>query len=203
MIDERFVVLGAIISFVGVCSYLTDTIKGKIQPNKVTWLLCGLVPFIAFTAEVKQGVGLSALPVFMSGFNPFLVFLASFINKKARWNIGRLDVVCGILSVTGALLWYVTQVGNIAIVFSIFADGLALLPTLVKSYRNPETENYKAFFFAAISNVITLLAIRAWTFAYAGFPVYLLLGNFILFVMIRFKLGKLIENLNITPKRAT
>ncbi|MDP2864177.1 MAG: hypothetical protein Q8N73_00750, partial [bacterium] len=112
-------------------------------------------------------------------------------NKKAKWKLGRLDLSCGVLSLLGLLFWYVTKVGNIAILFSILADGLAAIPTVAKSYRYPETENYHVYLASAISAGITLLTIRTWNFAYFGFPLYILIICLILFILIKFKIGKL------------
>lgn len=187
MIDERFVILGAVISLVGVYSYFIDTIKGRIQPNRMTWLLWSVIPFVAFIAQIRQGVSWPSLLTFMAGFNPLLIFLATFAGKKAEWRLSRLDTACGALSVTGILLWYATQVGNIAIIFSMFADALALVPTFVKAYRRPGTENHRYFIWAMTSNAITLLTIKEWTFANAGFAAYLLLANTTLFMVIRYR----------------
>ncbi len=73
------------------------------------------------------------------------------------------------------------------------ADGLAGLPTIVKSYKNPETENYKVFFFGGISAIITLFTINTWNLAHFGFPLYILLINAIFVLLIKFKIGKVIE----------
>lgn len=190
MLDEKFVILGAIFSFFGGLSYLIDTLKGETKPNKVTWFIWALVPFIAFSAEIKQGVGLQSLMTFMVGFNPLLIFIASFVNKKAIWQIGRSDIVCGVLSIAGLILWQITQVGNIAITLCILSDGLAGVPTIVKAYKFPETENYKVFLTASLSALITLLTINIWNFEYYGFPVYIFLNGFLLFSLIKFELGK-------------
>jgi hypothetical protein len=130
----------------------------------------------------------------MVGFNPLIIFLASFINKKSFWSITRLDVICGILSIVGIILWSITRVGDVAIFFSILADGLAGLPTIIKSYKNPETENYKVFLFGGISALITLLTINIWNLAHFGFPLYILLVNMLFVLLIKFKLGKIIAS---------
>ncbi len=59
---------------------MRDTVRGHSQPNRVTWLLWGLAPMLAFAAELKAHVGLSALMTFSVGFNPLLVLAASFVN---------------------------------------------------------------------------------------------------------------------------
>ncbi len=193
MIDERFVILGVLLNFAGSIGYAISTVKGVTKPNRVTWFIWALAPIIAFAAEIKQGVGLASLTTFMFGFGPLLIFLSSFVNKKAYWKLSKLDVICGILSLAGLLLWGLTRVGNIAIFFSIIADGLAAIPTITKSYTNPETENYQAYFFAAISAAIALATIKVWNFAHFGFPLYALLVCALLTILIKFEVGKILS----------
>ncbi len=189
MISEKFVILAAVISFSGGMSYLKDVIKGKVKPNRVSWFLWALAPLIAFSAEIRHGVGLPALMTFMVGFNPLIIVIASFLNKKSVWKLSKLDIACGALSVLGLILWLVTGVGNVAILFSILSDGFAAVPTVVKSWIEPESENYIAFLASAISAGITLLAIKTWDFAHVGFPIYILSICILLFVLIKFKIG--------------
>ena len=195
MINSNFVIIGVILQVLGSWSYFLDTIKGRVKPNKVSWLLWSIAPLIAFAAMIKQGVGITTLATFVVGFVPLVIFIASFVNKEAKWEIGKLDIICGLLSVAGLSLWLITKVGNIAIFFSIVADGLAAVPTIVKSYRYPETENSTVFFFGVINSVIALLALSKWNFQSYGFPLYLLFLNFILTGLIKFKWGLAINRL--------
>ena len=190
MINSNFVIIGAIIQFLGCVSYFIDTIKGKVQPNRVSWLMWSIAPLIAFAAELKQGVGILSLTTFIVGFCPLIIFIASFVNKKAEWKLTKFDLICGVLSVLGLILWLVTRVGNIAIFFSILADGLAALPTIVKSYKEPETENDLPFTLGVVNSVIGIFAIKDWNFQSYSFPVYLLFVNLIIAILIRFKIGK-------------
>lgn len=189
MINENFVIVGAILNLIGSTNYAWNTIKGRTQPNRVTWFLWALAPLIAFSAMIDEGVGISSLMTFMVGFGPLLVFASSFVNKKSVWKITRFDMVCGALSLFGLILWLITDDPTLAIIFSIAADGLALLPTLVKSYKEPQTESWLIFMNGAISAGITLLTIQVWTFAAAAFPIYILIVCVVLFVLIRFQLG--------------
>ncbi len=189
MIDERFVIVAAVLNLIGSLSYLKDTIKGKTRPNRVSWFLWAAAPLIAFSAELNHGVGLPALMTFMVGFGPLLIFLGSFVNRKASWKLTKLDMVCGALSILGLILWQVTGSGYLAILFSILADGLAGVPTIVKSYKEPESENWHVFFFGAVSAAITLLAIDTWDLAHYGFPLYIFAICVLLAVLIKFKIG--------------
>lgn len=189
MINQNWIYIGVALQAFGGLSYLIDTIKGKIQPNKVSWLLWTMAPLIAFFAMVKQGVGPEAWATFIAGFIPLLVFTASFVNKKAYWEITRLDVVCGALSVLGLILWLITKVGNIAILFSIVADALASIPTVIKSYKEPESESDSVYLFGIVNSGIALLIIKDWNFQNWGFPAYLLFIGGLLTLLIRFKIG--------------
>ncbi len=132
-----------------------------------------LAPLIAFAAQIQKGVGLTSLMTFSVGFSPLLVFLASFVNKKSEWKLEKLDIVCGISSFAGLILWAFSREPNVAIFFSILADLLASIPTVIKSYRFPETENYKIFLFGLINSGIALLTIKQWNFETASFPIYI------------------------------
>lgn len=190
MIDARFVLVGALLNILGSATYAYNTFKGKTKPNRVTWFLWALAPLIAFTAQIGEGVGWQIVMTFMVGFGPLLVFIASFLNRKAYWKISRLDIACGALSVIALILWWITGEGNIAIALSIVADLLAGVPTLIKAYKEPETEHPDVFRNGALSAFITLLTIKTWTFASYGFALYILLICVTLYALIRFKLGE-------------
>jgi hypothetical protein len=190
MIPENFVIVGAIIGALGSLHYLIDTIKGRVKPNRVTFFLWALAPLIAFSAEISKGVGIQSLMTFSVGFFPLVIFLASFLNKKSVWKLHTLDFAFGGFSLLGLLLWYITKEGNIAILFSVLADGLAAVPTIVKSFNHPETESAWPYSTAFVNAGLTLLTIKVWDFAHYAFPVYILAVTLILTVLIQFKLGK-------------
>ena len=190
MLPDYFIIIGTLIGAVGSIGYILDTIKGRAKPNRVSFLLWAIAPIVAFTAQIGQGVGLESLMTFSTGFFPLLIFTASFINKQAEWKITRFDVICGALSLVGLVLWYVTKVGNVAIFFSIIADGLAALPTLVKAYKYPDTEVAWPWFMTSIGIVLTLLTLHSITFANAGFISYIFLMNILITALIYFRLGE-------------
>ncbi len=190
MLDPKFVIVGTLIGAVGALAYLVDTIKGKVKPNRVSFLLWSVAPFIAFAAQIKQGVGLESLMTFSTGFLPLMTFAASFVNKKAEWKITRFDLGCGLLSIFGLVLWLITKVGNIAIFFSIVADGLAAIPTIVKAYKYPDTELAWPWIATVVGVILTLLTLSEWTFANSGFIIYILIINTIIFSLVQFRLGE-------------
>jgi len=184
MIDDRFAILGALFGLIGAVSYIKDTISGKVKPNRVSWFMWALAPLIAFAAQLDKGVGWTSVMTFSVGFNPLLIFMASFVNKKSEWKLERLDVICGVSSFFGLILWMISREANVAIFFALTADILASIPTLVKSYKFPETENYKVFLFGMGNSLIALLTIREWNFETASFPIYIFVVTLLLVYLI-------------------
>jgi hypothetical protein len=200
MLNENFVYIGVALSFLGALSYLIDTLKGKVQPNKVSWFIWALAPLIAFWATVQQGGGVQSLLTFIVGFNPLLVFLASFVNKNAYWRITKLDLTCGVLAIGGLVLWKMTDIPDLAIFFGILADAIAAIPTVIKSFKEPETENSNLFLGSGIAALITLLTIKTWDFEQFAFPAYIFGVDALLFVIIKFRVGKKWRSLNLSPQ---
>jgi hypothetical protein len=174
MIDARFAILGAVITVGGNAVYAVDTVRGKTQPNRVSWTLWMLAPLIGFAAEVTQHVGLQSLLTFAIGFGPLLVVCASFLDPKAYARVTPFDILCGALSIVALVAWAVTGTGDVAIFFAIMSDLLGAVPTLRKAYHDPESEHALAFVGGVIGSIITLLTIKSghWGLDSWGFPVY-------------------------------
>ncbi len=186
MIDPRFAILGALITVAGSASYARDTLRGRTQPNRVSWMLWTVAPLIAFAAEVVQGVGLESLLTLAVGIGPLLVVIASFLDPNAYYRLTRFDGICACLSLAALGAWGLTGTGNIAIVFSILADLFGLIPTLRKAHRHPQTESASAFVASGCGAAITLLTVPAggWIFASVGFPLYILAADVTLSALI-------------------
>lgn len=189
MISDKFIILGVLLQLWGCLVYARDTLSGKTKPNRVTWFLWFLAPTVAWAAEINKGVGLISIMTLSVGLGPLIVLVASFASKKAYWKLRWTDYICGLLSVLGLILWLTYKDANYAIIFSIAADFLAAAPTLVKSFRHPETESVEAYWVAIVNAGITLLAIDTWTVAHYGFPIYIFLVNIVFVVLIKFQLG--------------
>lgn len=173
MLDERFVILGALAAIAGTARYVWATLTGRARPNRVTWGCWALAPLVAFAAELQEGVGLRSLMTFAVGFGPLLIFAASFVNPEAYWRLTTFDIGCCILSLAAVAGWALTRSGIVAIVFALIADFLAGIPTLLKTWRAPETEEPILFALSIVNAGIALLTIDHWTVAEASFPLYI------------------------------
>lgn len=182
---EYIVLAGAACSIIGAAAYIRSMFRGQTKPNRVTWFMWLVAPFIATAASLSQGFSWAVIPVFMSGMSPLMIFVASFFTKKAYWKTSKFDYACGTISALALVLWYVTSNANIAIVFAIATDALAAVPTIVKAWKNPETESTWPFTIGMLSPLTSFLAASSWSFAELAFPSYLIAINLVIFISIK------------------
>ncbi len=183
MLPEYFAIIGAVIASAGGFYYLYETIIGKAKPNRVSWFLWGLFPMIIFIAQQAQGVQGLSWASFAAGFTPFLIVAASFLNRKAYWKTEPRDYYLMAAAICGIILWAVTKEPNLAILITLIADLLASMPTIIKSYKHPETESWIAFAISAVGFGIGILAIHTYTFENYAFITYLFIVNLLIAVL--------------------
>ena len=197
MIPEQFAILTVILSFTAGIKYVVGTLKGETQPNRVTWGLYTLFGVIILAAQLSEGVGWPIASAAIVTFNTALILAASFINPKAYWKSDRRDYLFGAIALIGLVLWRITDNANIALLFSLSADAFATIPTVIKAYQQPESEDGKAFVIWGIAHIFVLLIITEWAFVNYAYSAYLVLFNFLLAYLIliqpRFSSPKTIE----------
>jgi hypothetical protein len=146
-----------------------------------------IAQMIATVAALYDGVRWAVLPVFISGFGPLLVFIFSFYNKSSYWKLEKFDYYCGLFSLIALILWLITSMPIIAIIFAILSDIFAAIPTLIKSWNFPETETIYAYI-AGLFNSLTFIAVvKTWNWSEVAFPIYLVIVNSLLIISVKQK----------------
>ena len=177
MISPAIVILGTLVNLLGASFYICDTLAGRSQPNRVTFLLWSIAPTIGTVAALSDGVTWAVLPVFTSGLCPFLIFLSSFVNKNAVWKLGVFDYGCGLFSVLALVLWKMTGQPVLAIAFAILSDALAALPTVKKSWTHPHSETAVSHASGLFNALTSFFVMTSWSASAIAFPIYLVIEN--------------------------
>ncbi len=198
MIDPRFVFLGALVSLSGSFVYIRDTWRGTTAPNRVTWSLWGLEPLLAFAVERQAHVGLASFMTLMIGVVPIVVVVVSFHDPQSVWRIGTFDIACGVISLMGLILWVFIDQPTIALVTFVAADAVAGLPTIRKSYLDPETESAWTFLSGAIFAAITLMTLSRYTVAGGLFPTSILIIDTTIWLLIVSRVGPRLRETRLT-----
>jgi hypothetical protein len=198
---ESLVVIAAFASILAASVYIRSMFLGNTKPNRVTWVMWAVAPLIATAAELSKGVGWAVLPVFMAGFSPLMILTASYFARRAYWKLSNYDYLCGVLSSIALLMWWLTKDPSTAIVFAIASDALASVPTIRKSWNNPETESIWPFVVGILGAASSLVVAPIWTFSSIGFPVYLIVINLLVLLAI-YKASWFVSKEQVTGKRS-
>lgn len=180
MLPEQIIIVAVVISLIGDFLYLRSMYLGHAKPNLVSWFIWMLAPFLGVYFQLKAGAGFSVFPVFAAGFCPLLVIIYSLILKNGFWKITFFDLICGAFSLLALVLYVFTRSLEISILFVIFSDGLAAIPTVVKSWKFPETENAYLYILGIVNNIIGLLIIKDWSFSLYSLGIYFIAINAII-----------------------
>jgi len=183
MLSQGFIWIALAIAIFGNSFYFRDTLRGKTRPNRVTFFLWGVAPLIAFFAQHNAGGGEQILYTLIIALIPFVILGASFIDKRAYWQITRFDIVCGGISLIALAFLLFTDRPLLSLLFGVIADLFAAIPTISKSYKHPETETTLAYAFEIASSFVVLLTVRNWIFVDYFFAAYVLFMN-LLFTLI-------------------
>lgn len=173
MIAKLLVILGVLVNSVGTVYYIRGMFAGKVRPNKMTFLMWSIAPLIGGVAALVKGATWSTIPVFLDGFWPLVILLIALLNVRAYWRLQTSDYICGILSALALILWGITREPDIAIVFAILGDFFAAVPTLIKAWRYPKTENPWGYFGSSFSGLTGVIVATSWSFSQVAFPAYL------------------------------
>ena len=189
MLFENIIYITILTSIIGYSFYLKDFFYGQTRPNLVSWFIWMLAPFIGVFFQLKAGAGLVVLPVFLAGFGPLVVIIISLFKKNSIWRITKLDFFCGTLAIMSLMFYILTHNLGISILFAILTDGLAAVPTIVKSWKFPETETAVVYLPGIFNNILGLFIIKNWIFSIYSFSIYfILINSIIIFCIYRKKM---------------
>ena len=104
--------------------------------------------------------------------------------KKSYWKITKFDITCGIFSFLALIIYIITHNLGISILFAIISDALAGIPTVIKSWKFPETETVGVYVGSVFSNILGLFIIKNWIFSIYSFGIYLIVLNTIIVFLI-------------------
>jgi hypothetical protein len=151
-----------------------------------------LAPLIGTAAALSVHADLWAtIRIFLAGFLPLLVFLASFINPQSYWKLTRFDIMCGVCAVVALIIWGFVDSPRTAILLAAIGDGFAAIPTIRKAWAHPETETGPTYMASLVSVLLVIPSIPKWNIENSAFQVYLLTANAILlFAVYRKKLRR-------------
>lgn len=179
---ETIGIIAGILAIGGYIPYILSILMGKTRPNRATWFIWtivgGLLAF-SYMAEGDQNSIWLPLGYFLG---PLITAILSIRYGYAEWT--RLDTFCIVAALISIIPWVLSDSAAMTLIINVLIDSTGAIPTLVKTFREPETEDFTAWLIFFVANTLQLFAISMWNLA-ALYPIYLFLlaGSMVVFIL--------------------
>ena len=121
----------------------------------------------------------------VSLISTLVIFLLSI--KKGMGGFAKLDIIVLVIVVFSIIVWKITNNPVLGLTMSLVADLTSYIPTFVKVWKFPETEEWKFYASVVLANFLNLLSISNYTFSKIILQSYLLGVNATIILIIVFR----------------
>jgi len=166
---EIFSAIAIALTIIAFFPYIRSILKEETKPHVFSWVIWGSTTFIVFLAQLKDGGGVGAWPIGLSGLITIVVAILAYL-KKSDLTITSIDW-CFFLSAMASLpVWYFTSDPLWAVVILTAVDVLGFGPTVRKAYFHPFEENLTFFSIFMVRNMIVIMALEYYSLTTVLFP---------------------------------
>jgi hypothetical protein len=162
-------VIAILLTIAAYFPYIYSIITQKIKPHTFSWIIWGSTTFIVFLAQLKDGGGLGAWPIGVSGVITIGVAYLSYIHRSDS-SIKKIDWIFFLIAMASLPVWYFTSNPFWAVALLTTIDLLGFGPTIRKSYKHPFEENLTFFLIFVLRNIFTTIALEHYSFTTVLFP---------------------------------
>lgn len=153
--------------------YVRGILHGKTRPNRATWWIWTIVAGIIVASYVfsNEPTGYTIILPISYFLGQGLIAMLSLKYGVGGW--APFDRLCLLGAGLSLILWWLLSSPLAALLVNIAVDFFGALPTIRKSYLEPETENMAAWLLTVGGDTLNLFAIQAITIFVITYPVYL------------------------------
>lgn len=175
-------IIAGILAITGYIPYIISILRGTTKPNRATWFIWTIVGGLLAFSYIAEGDQNSIWLPLGYFFGPLIAALLSLKYGYAQWT--RLDTYCIAAAILSIIPWVLSDNATATLIINVAIDIFGALPTVVKAYHEPETEDFTAWVIFFVANTLQLFAISMWNIA-AIYPIYLfiLAGTLVLFIV--------------------
>lgn len=163
-----------VLSIISPISYTKSMLKGKVKPHRVTRLIVWLASLAGLLGVLNSSNSAGKIFALI-----FLIRATYLLIMAVIYGVGglqKLDLYCLFFGVLALVAYYTTRSGLLTISLGIAADLIGYLPTFVKTYKKPESEDPLFFSIEGLASLFAIFAI--WELAPdILFPIYFLLSS--------------------------
>lgn len=163
-------IVAGVLALGGYIPYIYTIFTGATKPNKATWIIWSVVGGLLAFSYLAEGDPNSIWLPLGYFIGPLIVAILSFRYGYSEWS--KLDIICLVTAMISVIPWVLSKDATLTLVINVLIDSTGAIPTLVKTYREPDTEDLTAWTIFFIANTLQLFSISQWHISVI-YPVYL------------------------------
>lgn len=171
-----------IFSFLGFIPYIITIFQGKTRPNRASWTIWASLGIVLAISNYSAGARETMWLLTAYAVCQITIAILSLQYGEGGWN--AFDGTCLLGAFFSIILWQLFNSPLIAITISIAIDSLGALPTIKKSYLQPETEDLFSWMMFWVAGTLNICALSQWSIELAAQPVYLFTFNSIVVTLL-------------------
>ncbi len=164
--------------------YIRDIFKGTTKPHKYSWLIWTILQSTGAIIIFNESPGWGAMSLAIGAiFCGYIFFLSLSRGTK---NITKFDTICLIGALLALGVWVFLKNPIISIVLVSLIDFIGFLPTLIKAYKDPESETKTTYLLSVFSVGLSLIALVEYNFSTVIYLLSLFITNLVCVLLIYF-----------------
>lgn len=174
-LQEYLGAIAFVMGVVGTWIYIRSILLGHTKPHLYSWIAFSILTTIALFAQLHDNAGPGAWMMTITALSCIAIALLSI--KHGTQNITLSDKMALAASLFAIIPWLMTDDPLLSVIMISLIDGVAMYPTLRKSWHKPHQENLAPFNIASIKIVISLFALTNVTFVTTLYPLSIIFVN--------------------------
>ena len=167
-----FGIASGVLSIFAFVPYILDTIARRTEPQRASWLIWAVLGSIAFVSQVFEGATSSLWFAGVQVASTIIILVLSIWVGTGKF-LGKTDYMILVAASIGLLLWYFTDNAAYALAITISISLLGGMATIVKAYRDPESETLITWVVSLAASVCAILSVGVVDPTLLAYPVYL------------------------------
>ncbi len=178
MMLQIFGYISATLSILMVLPYIRDVLALRTKPQRASWFIWTVLGSIAFFSQLAKGATDSLWLTF--GQTLAVLLVLGFSIKYGVGGFSKRDISALCAAGIGLILWYLTDEPSFALLIVILVDAIGSFLTMIKSYKQPETETLITWVLSGTSGVFGLLAVGSFNWILIAYPLYIVIANYVI-----------------------
>jgi hypothetical protein len=173
---QTFGYISAILSIIMIIPYARDIFRKVTRPERASWFIWTILGSIAFFSQLAKGATDSLW--LTAGQTVAVLVIFGLSIKYGVGGLTKRDVCALSAAGIGLILWQLTDEALYALLIVIAIDSIGTFLTMIKAYREPETETISTWIMSGTSGAFGCLAVGTLNPILLAYPFYIFVANY-------------------------